>query len=192
MKAIARVCLPLFGLGLLLLALPGPALALGPVNTDLELLFPPEPVVGQELALAARVRDPSGAGVPGVEVVFTTTATFLNAESELELGRAVTDERGITTFSYLPRSEGEITVSALFAGNDQYRKRAASGQMVVLPGLPQYHQEIGLRVPGVGVWLLVALMAGIWGTFLWALGQVRVIFREGQEVASSEWGRRHV
>lgn len=192
MKVLARLVLALLGLGLAWAVLPARALADGPAATSMEILFPPEPAVGQEMALAARVTDPARVGVAGVPVVFTARVSFLNTDDEIELGQATTNQQGIAIVSYIPRTDGNVSISAKFAGDTKYKKSSATGKAAIKPGPPQYAEHVGLKVPGVGVWMLVAVMAGVWGTFLWALRQVRGIFQEGQKVASSEWGRHHV
>ncbi|MBI2918712.1 MAG: Ig-like domain repeat protein [Chloroflexi bacterium] len=187
---IAIALLLLLGLSGTLLAVP--ALAEGPAATNLDLTASPEAAVGQQFTLQARVTDDAQAPVPGVQVVFTSALTFLNTDSEVEFGRATTNAQGIATLSYIPRTEGTVPVSATFAGSARYAGSNATSEVLFKDGPQQFHQEIGLKVPGVGVWMLVLLMAGVWGTFLWALRQVRTIFQDGQKVAASEWGRHHV
>lgn len=191
MKALLGIAL-LVVLGLGAASVPSPALADGPASTALELTPSSGAAVGQQFTLSARVTDQAKAPVAGLQVMFTSKLSFLNTESDVELGRATTNSQGIATFSYVPRTEGTVPVSAQFAGNAKYAKSSVSSEALFKDGPQQYHQEIGLKVPGVGVWMLVLLMAGVWGTFLWALRQVRTIFQDGQKVAASEWGRHHV
>jgi len=156
------------------------AAAQGPVVTRLELSLPPKPAVGQELALAARLTDGNGAPVSGKEVVFSTTALFLNTEGEVELGRAITDERGIALFSFVPRTEGEVVITARFAGDRQHRRSVASATAVVAPGPSLYVQTAGVRVPGINVGWLVGLLAAVWGTYLTVMVLLVLVAREGR------------
>ncbi|GEM_PF-2435325 len=192
MKALVKVGFLAVVLSLASVAVTGAVLADGPASTSLELVAPAAPAVGQPLTLTAKVTDQAKAPVAGVEVVFWQRAAFLNSESDVELGRATTDKAGVATLDFIPRTEGAVPVSAKFAGNAKYARTSAGAEIDIKPGPQQFHQEKGIHIPGVGVWWLVALMAGVWGTFLWAVRQIRVIFHEGQKVASSEWGRHHV
>lgn len=170
--ALALIAWVLFG---------GVALADGPEATRIELLPPTGAAVGQETSLSARVTaKATGAPVPGVEVVFTRTAQFMNTESEVVLGKALSDKQGLATFSFVPRSEGEIALSAAFAGSTQYQRSTASAQAAIATGPAQYVETAGVQVKGVNVMWLVAVLAIVWSVYFAVMGLLALIAREGE------------
>ncbi|MBI2865921.1 MAG: hypothetical protein HYX99_00980 [Chloroflexi bacterium] len=157
----------------------GPALAAGPESTRVELLLPPDLAVGQEMKLAARVTTASGSPVPGVEVVFVRAASFMNTEGEVLLGKAIADSNGIALLSSFPRSEGEVTFVARFAGNEQLQRSSASVEAAVRAGPPAYGEEVGVRIPGLSVAWLVGLLSAVWAVYFTVMGLLFLIAREG-------------
>ncbi|MBI4339376.1 MAG: Ig-like domain-containing protein [Chloroflexi bacterium] len=174
-----RIALALLvaGLGWLLAA--AVSLAQGGGGTVLELLPAPLGEVGQKLTLRARLTDGAGVPVPGAEVVFQRDASFMNYESELVLGRAVTDAQGIAVLLYSPRTEGETPVAALFRGNAQYAPASASGVLPVRGGPALYREEAGVRIPGVNVSLLVGVLGTVWSIYFIVVTLITLITREG-------------
>lgn len=158
-------------------------------SAEMEAQFPPEMDLGQRTTLEVRLHG-SGA-VPGAEVVFVSPVRFAGTEGEAVLGRAVTDAEGMARLTYLPRREGETTIIARFAGNGQYGATEVSGQTVVRPGGPQYTPRAGVRVPGINVGLLAAVLGAVWATYLMVMGLVWRIARRGHQLAATppEGGR---
>ena len=166
----------------LLAALPiGAALADAPAGARVKLSAPAEAAVGDEVLLQASVTDASGSGLAGVEVVFMESVSFLNTDDSVELGRSVTDKAGNASISYVPRSEGDIKLSAGIAGSGSVTNKVNS-TVKVKPGPPQHESErTGVKVPGVGMWAFAVLLGGIWAIFLWSVLQLRHVFRHGQQ-----------
>ena len=177
----ARIMLLSLCLGLLG-ALPiGVALADAPAGAKVKLSTPSEAAVGDEVLLEASVTDASGSGLAGVEVVFMESVSFLNTDDSVELGRSVTDKAGNASISYVPRSEGDIKLSAGIAGSGPVTNKVNS-TVKVKPGPPQHESErTGVKVPGVGMWAFAVLLGGIWAIFLWSVLQLRHVFRHGQQ-----------
>ncbi len=93
--------LPVVFAALLSLVVAGTVAAQGPAGTTLEFLPPGDGAVGQELMVAARLTDRSGVPVQGAEVLFLREDKFMNALSELELGRELTDAQGMATLTFV-------------------------------------------------------------------------------------------
>ncbi len=157
------------------------ALAAGPEPTKTELLLPAGMAVGVETALNARVSNTSAGGpIAGVEVIFARTATFMNTESEIVLGKVATDKQGIATLPYTPRSEGEVGFAARFSGSTAYQPSSASLEAQIATGPAQYVESAGVRVKGVNVMWLVAVLGGVWSIYFTVMGLLALIAREGQ------------
>lgn len=167
------------------LLLVGIAGAQGPDATALQLTLPPESAVGQEMAMSARLTSEVGVAVVGVEVVFRRAATFMNVASDLELGRAVTDEQGTATVSVVSRSEGDMMVTARFDGNSQYGPASANGTLTIQSGPPQYVEEAGVRIPGINVYLLAGVLGTVWSLYFVVMTLILLIAREGSGLADT-------
>jgi len=128
--------------------------------THLKLLLDEGGKVGEELTVKALVSQGGASPVPGVEVVFYTTAEFSNVHGEIELGRAVTDDEGVASLTYVPRSQGEQTIIV------RYGAEEAKATILISPALQLYEEEAGVNVPGIGVWLLASTVGAAWGAFL--------------------------
>jgi hypothetical protein len=164
-----RLCARKIYLLLLLFALLSLQLATGSVAaaqaTHVELSLPGEGKVGEESAVDALLVDVGGSPIEGVEVVFYTPAEFANVSGEIEIGQAVTGEKGIASVAYMPRSWGEQTIIARFAGNSQYAPSETSATILIEPGPQLYAEEAGVSVPGIGVWVLAAALGAVWTIF---------------------------
>ena len=151
-------------------------------TTQIELTLPDAGKVGQQFMAKALLTHDGGSPVAGVKVVFAAAAEFANVKGEIELGGTSTDEQGVASFSYLPRSSGVQTITARFAGNGQYAAAESSSAISIDPGPQVHYEESGVRVPGVGVWLLAAALAVVWAAFLVVallLGYVAGVLRGG-------------
>ncbi len=173
----------LLTLALALLAPTVTARAAEPVGTTVEFSPPPEGAVGEELVAEARLTDEAGTPIVDAEVVFQREVEFLRAGGGLELGRGVTDRQGLARVSFVPRSEGEVPITARFSGNARYAP--VSGEIIVTirTGPALYSEEAGVRVPGINVSLLVGILGGVWGTYFFVMLLIWRIASEGRTPA---------
>ncbi|MBI4202884.1 MAG: hypothetical protein HY532_07230 [Chloroflexi bacterium] len=173
----------------LFLALARPALAAGPV--DLALEAPDQLNLGDEVVITAALKDSSGAPIPGATVVLWTPGQFLSVEGVMELGRAATDAQGLAVFLYQARSEKSATLNVSFSGDSRYSPAHASLEVSVAGSAQLYQSTAGVRLPGVGVWLLVAALGTAWSIYIGMMVLVTLIARAGQS-ASEELGGANV
>lgn len=96
---------------------------------------------------------------------------------ELVIGTAVTDERGRASIVTELRRAGEIEIHAAFDGDARYAPAEASASLTVEGSRQLYTPEVGVRVKGLGPWLLALVVASIWGLYLLAAGRVLAIAR---------------
>ncbi len=154
-----------------LTGMPSTAAAQQPVPI-VNLGFEPFVVAGEEIAVSAYLRDPIGNPVYGVEIRFTYEAEFMNVSDSVGIGTAVTDENGLALVLFEPRTEGENSLMAAFAGNDIFAPVSATGTLSVLPGEQIYRELPPYRIPGADVWLTTALISTVWLIFVLSLGLV--------------------
>lgn len=164
---------------LFLAAVAAPVWAAEP--TRVQVTAPPEVSLGDTVTVRVAVTDGKGAPVAGAAVVLLSPATFGSASSEMKLGQAVTDASGRASFSYEGRREGEQTLIARFSGNGSYAPAEASVALSVKGSAQLYHQEAGVKVPGIGVWILVLLLSAFWSIYMVVMVHITLIARQGRE-----------
>ena len=152
-----------------------PASAEQPVP-DLHLGFEESVNVGDPMIVTAYLVDPAGSPIRGVPVDLIRDATFLNVSGSVSLGSSLTDDTGKVVVSYIPASEGEITINAVFAGSETFAPVTDSSVLVVLPGSEQYREEPPFRVPGTNIWMVVGIVGAVWTFYLIAFA---ALFRIG-------------
>jgi hypothetical protein len=145
-----------------------------------------EPV---EVVLDLRSAD-QGVPIQGSTVTFLTDATFAGVEGNLELGKAITDENGIATLTYKPRfaSAHDLRVEYLLPGESE--PGVFSETIIVSDnGLQLHRSESGIRIPGLGAWLIITLVATVWAILLTVALRVIAIARAGDEAWPPHGGR---
>jgi hypothetical protein len=165
MKSIAvKVMLVLVALGAGVFALAGTASA---THVSAVITVPEETTVGQpaEIQATLLVAD-GGAPVAGTSVTFYMSASFGGVEGVIEVGRGVTDENGVATLDYEPRAAGnhEVRVEYVFPGETELE--VASTSISVAGGSQLHRSTAGVDIPGLNVWLIIALVATVWAILL--------------------------
>ncbi|HXF74353.1 MAG TPA: hypothetical protein VNO79_17360 [Actinomycetota bacterium] len=162
-------------------AAPGPRMDHGarrePVT--LELRVRGDASLGEVVRLEATLLDDEGMPVPEAPIEFSQEATFADVAGEAPLGLAWTDERGVASVRVQLRTAGHASFAARFPGDDAHRPAEASSVLEVAGDRQLYEPEVGLRVPGVGVWWLLVLVGAVWGLYLLVARQVVGIARAG-------------
>ncbi len=158
-------------------------------RTSVELAMPAAVTVGDEIELRATV-SVGGAGATGVTVKFLRFAKFMNAGNDVLIGTATTDSNGVAVVDFLPRSEGEILITAEVEATDDVRSAITDGVVEVGAGPALFTQEAGISVPGITVAWLAVILGAIWMTFMYVLVLVWRIAKQGAllEVAEGESG----
>ncbi len=104
--------------------------------------------------------------VANTEVTVTTDASFAGVTGRVEVGKATSDERGIAVLEYAPRQASiqELRVEYLPAGETE---PTVATTTVSVNGATQLHQSAaGIQVPGLNVWLIIAILTGVWSLLL--------------------------
>ena len=190
MKSMAKVLL-------LSVALGGAVLGLGRTadasHGKLKVVAPIRLTAGDSAEVQAILRSADdGLPIAAAAVTFYMEASFGGIDGEVELGRAMTDENGAAIISYQPRSEGEhqIRVEYLTPGASEPEEVTWSHSVAGATG-QLYRSTAGVQIPGLNVWLLVALVSGVWAILLSVALRVVAIARAGTaaEVMASEADR---
>jgi hypothetical protein len=181
MKTIAiKVMLVSVALGASVFALAGTASA---IHVTAEIRTPGEATVGRPAEVQARLRTAdAGAPVAGTSVTFFTDASFAGVSGEVELGRAVTDENGVATLTFEPRtaSAQEIRIEYLPPGEDE--PKVAKTAISVVDGESQLHRSTsGISIPGLNVWAIMALVGTVWAILLSVALRVIAIARASDD-----------
>jgi len=135
-----------------------------------EVLGPGQVEVGVPAELQVALHDAeTGLPVANAPVTVYTDATFGGVTGEVELGKAVTDERGVAALNYVPRTAGshELRIEHLAAGGVEHEATSAAISVVGAPQL--YRSASGVQVPGLNVWLIIAVVATVW-SLLFSVG----------------------
>ncbi len=162
-----------------LMATSNPLWAAEPVS--LELQAPEQVTLGDEVIVTAVLRDGNGAPVPAATVILWSAATFLSTGGAIELGRAVTNAQGKATLLYQARTEERALLNAYFPGDSRYDPASATVELMVQGSSQLYQSTAGVRVPGIGVWLLVGVLGIVWSIYLTVMVLLTLIAREGSK-----------
>ena len=146
----------------------GATLAAGP-EPQVLLALTEDGVVGERAELVALVVGAEGEPVEGLKVTFMADAGFLNVFGAVTLADAVTDGSGVARAFYIPRTEGEIAISAWAEQVEDGSVIETSGVLPVKPGSPVFIPERPFRVPGANAWLVVTVLIVVWSLYLWTM-----------------------
>lgn len=169
---------------LLLCTLGTPVWATDP--TTLELQAPQAAGLGDVVEIVAVLQDENGAPISAASVILWTSASFLSTEGAMKLGQVATDEQGRAVFHYEARTSGSLALNAYFSGDTRYASAQGSAALTVSGSRQIYHEESGVHIPGVGVWLLVALLLFVWSLFFIVMVLLSLIAREGEKANPAE------
>ncbi len=181
MKSIStRAMLISLIVGAALFALAGTASA---SHVAVEIAVPEQAEVGRPVELQVTLRSAdAGQPVANTPVTVYTDASFGGVSGEVELGRGVTDENGVATVTYEPRfaSEHQLRFEYLLPGDSE--PEATTKSISVIDGTSQLHRSAaGIQIPGLNVWLIIALVTLVWA-ILFSVGlRVVAIARAGTD-----------
>lgn len=125
--------------------------------------------------------------VAGATVRLYREASFAGATGEVEVGRAITDENGVAILSYEPRTAGEHQMRIEYLPTGATEPEETTWTQSVAATTEQLYQSTsGIQVPGINVWILMAVLATVWTILLSVALRVVAIARDGGEVDMPE------
>ena len=168
MKSIAvKVMLVLVALGAGVFALAGTANA---TVVTAEIVVPDGAAVGQPAEIQARLRTvDDGIPVAGITVTFYMDASFSGVSGEVEIGQAMTDENGVAILIHEHRiaSEHQHQMRIEYLPPGETDTVMLERSMSLADGNVQlYRSTAGVNIPGLNVWLIIALVATVWAILL--------------------------
>ena len=126
-----------------------------------DLSVPEQPAIGQPMDVQAHFHSESDDAITDMEVTFHEEVSFGGVTSDVELGRAVTDEDGFAALTYEPRTAGDHEIHVRYTYGDGEEEDAAASLTVPATGQQLYRSTAGVKIPGLNVWLLMALVATV-------------------------------
>lgn len=182
-----RFALPFLAVALGWLFLTGAVFAQS-AGTKLALELPAGSAAGAQTTVTARLTDASGTAVSGATIVFRREVIFMNTGSELELGSALTNGEGVATVTFVPRSEGDMSISAEFQGDRGHGSSSAYKMLQVSTGPQLYVSHAGVKIPGLNVGLVVGILSIIWGGYFIVMSRIFLIAKDEDLATSSGSG----
>ncbi len=149
--------------GIAALSLAGAARA---AHIRVDLSVPDQAAVGQPMEVQAHFHSESDDAITDMAVTFHEEVSFGGVTSDVELGRAVTDENGFAALTYEPRTAGTHEIHVRYTYGDGEEEDAAASLTVPATGQQLYRSTAGVKIPGLNVWLLMALVAIVWAILL--------------------------
>lgn len=163
----------------------GPALA---DHLDVEASVPDDVRVGDVVEIHVLVRSvETGERVQGAAVKAFRDASIAGVSGEVELASATTDGFGEATLRW-PQHAGSshaLTVEVSPPGEAEFETVTLS--VVTLGSGPQVvRSESGVRIPGLGAWVLIAVLVSVWALIQFALLGPMTVAREGAQAHEEE------
>ena len=168
------------------MAMGAPALA---DHLEVEASVPDSVAPGDVIDLEVVVRtEDSGELVPGATIVLFREAYFLGVSGDVEIARAITDDNGVAIVHFRARAgtSEQVIVASVLVGEEAFESHPLP--VVTVGSGPQIvSADAGLRIPGFGVWILIALVITIWAIIQFALlGPVEVARLAHESVSDTD------
>lgn len=134
---------------------------------NVEVLIPEEAGLGDIITVRATLTDPhDGAPIPNALVIFEAPAVWGEEfQGHMVIGAATTDRRGTATIRTELRSSGEVEITAVFQGGGGFGSVEGSGMVDVHGDAQLYEPKAGLRIPGLNLWVLAAVIGLVWTVY---------------------------
>lgn len=158
--------------------LPSPPARVGDRVSSLRLSFPKSVRLGDPVLLRATLTDRRGEPIDDVTIAFLSRLGWGEEISQLAvIGTATTDHAGVATLRTELRASGSISIVVRFVGSARFRPARAAADVTVTGTRQLYTSSAGIRVPWLGIWLLAAIVAAIWTSYLVVASRVLAIAR---------------
>ncbi len=143
--------------------------------------------VGQPADVQVTLRSPDGnTTLTNIPVTFYTDASLGDVKGQVVLGRAVTDNNGVASLNFEPRVAGEHQIRVEFAAPGETQPQAATTTISVAGSTTQLYQSTaGIQIPGLSVWVLIAVVSIVWAILLSVALRIVGIARDGGEAESA-------
>jgi len=146
-------------------------------HATLKVVAPAQLTAGDSVDVRAELHSAHGGEpVAGATITFYMDGSFGGVEGKVLLGQAVTDKDGVAHLSYLPRTAGEHQVHVEYLTPGSSEPEVATWSHDVSGATEQlYRSSAGVTIPGLNVWLLIAVVAAVWAILLSVAARVIAI-----------------
>ena len=138
---------------------------------------------GQTLTLAAQLRENLYDDVVANARVYFFVKSDFFISGQVEIGDALTDEKGVAKIDYIPNQPGDLQVIATYKAESSLETVKAEGKVNITGSIkPLYLTVIGIQYPNSFlIWIIsiVTVLFAVWTTFLYVLYQVQNIAIRG-------------
>ena len=165
MKHTVTALLVAVAMGAAMFALAGSADA---SHATLKVTAPANLTAGDSVDIQAVLNSADdGEAVPGATISFYMDGSFGGVDSKVLLGQSVTDKDGVAHLSYIPRTAGEHQVHVEYLTPGAGEPEVATWSHDVTGATGQlYRSSAGVQIPGLNVWLLIAVVTAVWAILL--------------------------
>jgi len=131
----------------------------------LQIGAPVSASIGETVEIVATLTAPDGSPLAGqlLELV-EMLGLFDVAARDVVVASAATDQTGTAHIRYVARRDGARALTVSFRGNGQLAAVSAGFELPVASAGATYTVEAPPGIPGVNRFVLVALLAAVWGT----------------------------
>lgn len=128
--------------------------------------------------------------VPGATVIAEREASIVGFSGRVEVARATTNELGVATLRWRERTGTTNTIVVAYAAVGETELESLPLSVVTVGSDDQIVRSTsGVRIPGLGAWVLIALLVGVWGVIQFAMvGPVHVARIAAESNQSNEGG----
>jgi hypothetical protein len=162
--------------GALLFGLSGMTASVNADHIEIEAIFPESVATGDVIDVRVIVRTASGQRIADATVIALEEATFTGVTDQVEIARGITNELGVATLRWQVRTASSLAITLQWAtpGDPEFETEQVP-PVDVTAGAQLERSTSGVKIPGFGAWVLIALLVGVWGLIQFALaGPVRV------------------
>jgi len=151
-------------------------------HIHMQVVGPAELSIGHPADVRAVLRS-AGDDLPvaGATVTFYVTASFDGANGLVELGKAVTGQDGVAVLSYVPRSAGEHEIRVEYLTPGATEPEVATWSHPASGADQLYRSTAGIHVPGLNVWVIIAVVSTVWLILFSVALRVIAIARAGDD-----------
>ena len=110
-----------------------------------------------------------GLPVANAPVTVYMDATFEGVSGEIKLGNAVTDKNGVAVITHEPRSASVHELRIEYVPQGSTEPEVAIVPVSAAEGPQLSRSASGIQIPGLNVWLIIAIVAGVW-SLLFSVG----------------------
>ena len=142
-------------------------------HVTVDLSIPDQPAIGQPAHVRGEFHSvPDGAPIAGMTVTLHAEATIGGVTGDADLAQAVTDANGVATLTYSLNVPGDHELHVRYTNGDAAPEDASVSVTVPAAAEQLVQSTSGVRIPGLNVWFLMAVVATVWTILLTVASRV--------------------